>query len=128
IVSIGFEQIPCNFPCFQRIPLWRQVRCRLPPPPGSPGFAEISRRSAKGPELAGFRAVARSLQLANRILGVGFGAFVSSLEISFPGNGDRQPKRLGSTRRPHESANDSLLCISNDSRSPAPVVGSRTCR
>jgi hypothetical protein len=77
------------------ITVWLEVRI-LPGPPGSPAFAEISRRLMNTPELAGFREAARSLQLANWI-SVPVSVLLSlGLEVSFPGNGDRERQRPGS--------------------------------
>src|SRR5262245_3230698 len=96
--SRGQANEPTTFPL---ITVWLEVRI-LPGPPGSPRFAEISRRLANSPELAGFRAAARSLQSANWI-SVPVSVLLSlGLEITFPGNGDRRPQRLGSNgRREH---------------------------
>src|SRR5262249_2836901 len=52
--------------CTLRITVWLEVRV-LPGPPGSPRIGEISWPRANSPELAGFRAAARSLQYLNGI-------------------------------------------------------------
>jgi hypothetical protein len=91
----GFEEkVPADFPVSREFGQQRPVRGGLHPPPGSPRFAEISRQRAKSPELAGFRADPRSLQLINFEFGAWYGAFVSGPKIPFPGKGDRRDQRL----------------------------------
>jgi hypothetical protein len=76
------------------ITVWLEVRI-LPGPPGSPRIAEISRRLANSPELAGMS----WSRLVSETVATGAGRYFGPLSLArkntFPGNGDHECPETG---------------------------------